>query len=83
MVADLYNAFLASAEKVGGTKALLRAPTGLTSVLDTIQSGHLLIGLLFDRDCEHFDALGLSIGARALLVGRAYSTIMLSTQGGS
>ena len=61
-----------------GTKALMRAPTGYTAVnavLDAIQSGNLLIGLLFDRNCEHFAALEFSIGARALLADRAYSII--------
>ena len=70
--------------KVGGTKVLIRAPTGYTSVnavLDAIQSGNPLIGLLFDRNCEHFDALEFSTGARALLADGAYSTIMLSSVG--
>ena len=64
---------------------LIRAPTGLTSVnavLDAIQSGNRLLGMLFDRNCEHFDALEFSMGARALLADRAYSTIMLSSVGG-
>ena len=54
LATDLYNFFLVSAEKVGGTKVLIRAPTGFTSVnavLDAIQSGNPLIGLLFDRNC--------------------------------
>ena len=86
LVTDLYNVFLVSAEKVGGTKVLIRAPTGFTSVnavLDAIQSGNPLIGLLFDRNREHFDALEFSTGARALLADRACSTIMLSSVGGS
>ena len=81
---DLYNIPLVSAEKEGGTKVLIRAPTRYTSVnavLDTIQLGNPLIGLLFDRNCEHFDALEFSTGARALLADRAYSTIMLSSVG--
>lgn len=60
LVADFYNAFLVSAEKVGGTKVLiwvLTGPTLANAVLDTIRSGHPLIGLLFDRNCEHFGAL--------------------------
>ena len=64
---------------------LIRAPTGYTSVnvvLDAIQSGNPLIGLLFDRNCENFDALQLSSGARALLADRAYNTIILSSVGG-
>ena len=51
---------------------LIRVPTGYTSVnavLDAIQSGHPLIGLLFDRNCEHFNALEFSSGARVLLAG--------------
>ena len=63
---------------------LIRAPTGYTSVnavLDAIQSGNTLIGLIFDRNCEHFDALEFSTGVRALLADRAYSTIMLSSVG--
>ena len=85
LVADLYNVFLVSAEKVGVTKVLIRAPAGFTSVnavLDAIQSGNPLIGMLFDRNCELFDALELSMGARALLADRAFSTIMLSLVGG-
>ena len=45
---------------------LIRAPTGYTSVsavLDAIQSGNPLIRLLFDRNCEHFDALEFSTGS--------------------
>ena len=82
LVADLYNIFLVSAEKIGETKVLIRAPTGYTSVnavLDAIQSGNPLIGLLFDRNCEHFDALQFSTEAWALLADRAYSTTMLSS----
>ena len=51
---------------------LIKAPTGYTSVNavpDAIQSGNPLIGLLFDRYCEHFDALDFSSGARVLLAG--------------
>ena len=84
LVMDRYNIFLVSAGKVGGTKVLIRTPTGYTSVnavLDAIQSGNPLIGLLFDRNCENFDALEFSTEARALLAGRAYSTIMLSLVG--
>ena len=65
---------------------LIRAPAGYASVnavLDAIQSGNPLIGLLFDRNCERFDALEFSTGARALLADRAYSTIMLSSVEGS
>ena len=61
---------------------LIRALTGFTSVnamLDAILPGNPLIGLLFDRNCEHFDALEFSTGARDLLADRAYSTIMLSS----
>ena len=86
LVTDLDNVFLASFEKEGVTKVLIRAPTRFTSVnavLDTIRSGHLLIGLLFDGNCGHFDALEFSTGARALLAERAYSTIMLSSIGSS
>ena len=85
LVTGLYNVFVVSAEKVGGTKVLIRAPTGFTSVnavLDAIWSGNPLIGLLFDRNCEHIDALEFSTGARDLLAGGAYSTIMLSSVGG-
>ena len=49
---------------------LIRAPTGYKSVnavLDAIQSGNPLIGLLFDRNCEHFDTLEFSTRARAWL----------------
>ena len=85
LVTDFYNIFLISAEKIGGTKVLIRAPTGFTSVnavLDDIQSGHPLIGLLFNRNCEHLDALEFSIEARALLADGVYSTAMLSSVGG-
>ena len=71
--------------KVGGTKVLIWTPTGYTSVnavLDAIPSGNPLIGLLFDRNCEHFDALEFSTGARALLADGAYNTILLSSVGG-
>ena len=65
---------------------LIRSPPGFRSanaVLDAIQSDNPLIGLLLDRNCEHFDALGLSTGAQDLLADRAYSAIMLSSVGGS
>ena len=80
-VTDLYNAFLVGAEKIGGTEVLIRAPTGFTLVNalhDTIRSGHVLIGQLFDTNCQHLDALELSAGVRALLADRAYSSTMLS-----
>ena len=69
---DLYNIPLVSAEKEGGTKVLIQAPTGHSSVnavLDAIPSGNPHIGLLFDRYCEHFNALEFSSGARVLLAG--------------
>ena len=64
---------------------LIRAPTGYKSVnavLDAIQSDNPFIGLLSDRNCEHFDALEFNTGAWALLADREYSTIMLSSVGG-
>ena len=67
------------------TKMLIRAPAGYKSVIavfDAIQPDNPLIGLLFDRNREHFDALEFSTGARALLADGAYSTIMLSSAGG-
>ena len=82
---DRYNIFPVNAEKVGGAKVLIGVPTGYTpanAVLDAIKSGNPLIGLLFDRNCEHFDALEFSTEAQALLADRAYSTIMLSSVGG-
>ena len=85
LVTDLCSIFLVSAEKAGGTKVLIQAPTGYTSadaVLDAIESEDPLTGVLFDRNCEHFDALEFSTGARALLADRAYSSIMFSSVGG-
>ena len=85
LVTDLQGIFLVIAVKVGGTKVLIRALTGYTSVkaaLDAIQSGNPLIGLLFDRNCEHFDALEFSTGAQALLADGSYSTIMHCLVGG-
>ena len=82
LVADLYNVFLGSAEKVRETRVLIRATTGFTSinaVLDAIQSGNPLTSLLFDWNCEHFEAPEFSTGARDELADRAYSTIRLSS----
>ena len=51
-------------------------------MLDAIQSGIPLIGLLFDGNRKHFDALEFGTGVRVLLADGAYSTIMLSSVGG-
>ena len=71
-----------SAEAIGGTKVLLRAPTEFTTVdaaLQAVLSGHRLVGMLFHRNDSHFDALEFGEEAQALLSVRTYCTVILSS----
>ena len=82
LVADLFNTFIISAEAIGGTKALLRAPPEFTTVDAALQaalSGHQHVGMRFHRNGSHFEALEFGEEARALLFDRSYYTVMLSS----
>ena len=82
LVADLFNTFIISAEAIGGTKVLLRAPTEPTSVDAALQaalSGRQLVGTLFHKNGSHFDTLEFSKEARALLFDRSNCTVMPSS----
>ena len=82
LVVDLFNTFIISAEAIGGTKVLLRAPTEPTSVDAALQaalSGRQLVGTLFHKNGSHFDTLEFSKEARALLFDRSNCTVMPSS----